>query len=162
MLAADVRASSCRLRPTRSRNWRRRSKRPGIHLGVWPEGGTLRVWGTTRALPPFCFVLEVVAPGLLVVKHPQRHAGKFVNVAVLEGDQVKIVDEQSANLPDCPGLVTSLLGFESPDSWRRRRQCPRADRRVDARARPRRRAAGRAVGLDRWRRVDRPADRSTW
>ena len=55
----------------------------------------LRVWGTTRTLPPLCFVLEVIAPGLLVVKYPRDGtSGKFVNVAVLEGDQVKFVDEQ--------------------------------------------------------------------
>jgi hypothetical protein len=38
---------------------------------------------------------------------------KFANVAVLEGDEVKIVDEGGASLPDCPSLVTSLLGFHS-------------------------------------------------
>jgi hypothetical protein len=92
-------------------------KRAGIHLGVWPENGELRVWGTTRALPALCFVLEVVAPGLLVVKYPHGIAGKFVNIVVLEGDQVKIVDEQSAYLPDCPDVVTALLGFNSPGSW---------------------------------------------
>src|SRR5262245_40518357 len=32
-------------------------ERPGIHLGVWPSGGELRVWGTTRTLPVFCFVI---------------------------------------------------------------------------------------------------------
>jgi hypothetical protein len=92
-------------------------KRAGIHLGVWPADGRLRVWGTTRTLPPLCFVLEVIAPGLLVVKYPHGIAGKFVNIVVLEGDQVKIVDEQSANLPDCPEVVTALLGFNAPDSW---------------------------------------------
>src|ERR1700676_5313876 len=86
-------------------------ERPGIHLGVWREQGTLRVWGTTRSIPTFCFVLEVVAPGLLVVKHHRSEGGKFVNVAVLEGDQVKIIDEQASNLPDCPTLLTSLLGL---------------------------------------------------
>ncbi len=89
--------------------------RPGIHLGVWrgPEG--LAVWGTTRAVPPFCFVLEVAAPGLLVVKHARgEDTGKFVNVAVLEGDQIKVLDERAARLPDCPGLLASLLGFDPP------------------------------------------------
>jgi len=86
-------------------------ERPGIHLGVWPEKGTLHVWGTTRSIPTFCFVLEVVAPGLLVVKHHRNEGGKFVNVAVLEGDQVKVIDEQASNLPDCPTLLTTLLGF---------------------------------------------------
>lgn len=97
-------------------------KTPGIHLGVWTDAGRnasdgLCVWGVTRTLPPLCFVLEVVAPGLLVVKYPREAAGKFVNVAVLEGDQVKIVDEKGARIPDCPDVVTALLGFDSPVMW---------------------------------------------
>ncbi len=69
-------------------------------------------------IPPLCVVVEVTAPGLLVVKHHRGgEAGKFVNVAVLEGDQVKIVDERASSLPDCPPLLTSLLGFDSPASW---------------------------------------------
>jgi hypothetical protein len=96
-------------------------ERPGIHLGVWRNGaGELRVWGTTRQLPALCFVLEVIASGLLVVKHRGESFGKFVNVALLEGDQIKIVDETRARVPDCPGLVASLLGVDvpgvSPDS----------------------------------------------
>src|SRR5215831_4064127 len=63
-------------------------ERPGIHLGVWTGPQGLHVWGTTRRLPPYCFVLEVVASGLLVIKHRSEPFGKFVNVAVLEGDQV--------------------------------------------------------------------------
>jgi len=91
----------------------------GIHLAVWREPqGTLSVWGTVRALPRLCFVLEVAAPGLLVVKHQRGGVlGKFVNVAVVEGDQIKIVDETASSLPDCPPLLTSLLGFDSPRSW---------------------------------------------
>jgi hypothetical protein len=93
-------------------------ERAGIHLGVWPEGDELRVWGTTRTIPSMCFVLEVAGPGLLVVKHHRgEESGKFVNVAVLEGDQIKVVDEHASGLPDCPPLVTSLLGFDSPASW---------------------------------------------
>src|SRR6185503_15536676 len=34
-----------------------------------------------------------------------------------EGDRIKIVDENASTLPDCPSLVTSLLGFDSPASW---------------------------------------------
>ena len=86
-------------------------ERPGIHLGVWRDNGELCVWGTTRQIPSNSFVLEVAAPGLLVVKHHRDGGGKFVNVVVLEGDQIKIIDEQASHLPDCPGLVTSLLGF---------------------------------------------------
>jgi hypothetical protein len=88
-------------------------ERPGIHLGVWGEGGELAVWGTTRSIPRCCLVLEVVAPGLLVVKY--RHddeAGKFVNVAVLEGDEVKVLDQASARAPECPPVVASLLGLD--------------------------------------------------
>jgi len=90
----------------------------GIHLGVSPHGGDLSVWGTTRMIPSFCLVVEVAAPGLLVVKHHRGgEGGKFINVAVLEGDQVKVIDETSLALPDCPPVLTSLLGFASPGSW---------------------------------------------
>lgn len=92
-------------------------ERPGIHLGVWPGGDELRVWGMTRSIPTFCFVLEVAAPGLLVIKHHRGEIGKFVNVAVLEGDQIKVIDEQASSLPDCPELLTSLLGLDRPTSW---------------------------------------------
>jgi hypothetical protein len=89
-------------------------ERPGIHLGVWRQSGELFVWGATRHLPAFCLVLEVLAPGLLVLKHSRGHdTGKFVNVAVLEGDQIKAIDQRAAAVPDCPDLLTSLLGLES-------------------------------------------------
>lgn len=90
-------------------------ERPGIHLGVWRTNGELQVWGATRKVPDLCFVLEVVEPGLLVVKHRRRDGfGKYANVAVLKGEQVKIVDELGASLPDCPALLTTMLGFTSP------------------------------------------------
>jgi hypothetical protein len=93
-------------------------ERPGIHLGVWHVDGELRVWGTTRSIPVLCFVLEVVEPGLLVVKHHRgAQAAKYVNVAVLEGDHVKLVDEKATTLPDCPDLLTSLLGVHTTKSW---------------------------------------------
>jgi hypothetical protein len=93
-------------------------ERPGIHLGVWPAGDALRIWGATRNIPPLCLVLEVVAPGLMVFKYPRRDdVGKFVNVAVLDGDEVKIIDERGSSLPDCPAIVTALQGFESPSTW---------------------------------------------
>jgi hypothetical protein len=93
-------------------------ERAGIHLGVSRDGDGLRVWGTTSAIPRFCFVLEVAAPGLLVIKHHRgEESGKFINVAVLEGDQIKVVDEHASSLPDCPDLVTSMLGFPSPVTW---------------------------------------------
>ncbi|HEY0080653.1 MAG TPA: hypothetical protein VGB73_18760 [Pyrinomonadaceae bacterium] len=90
-------------------------ERPGIHLGVWRDAEELYVWGTTRTVPPLCFVLEVVDPGLLVVKYRRGHeTGKFINVVVLKGDQIKMVDEEGASLPDCPAVVTSLIGFGVP------------------------------------------------
>lgn len=92
-------------------------ERPGIHLGVWRDGDgeNLSVWGTTRAIPRLCFVLEVVEPGLLVVKYRRGgDASKFANVVVLRGDEVKVVDGGTASQPDCPGMVTSLLGFGAP------------------------------------------------
>ncbi len=89
-------------------------ERSGIHLGIWEDEGELYVWGTTRSIPDCCFVLEVVEPGLLVVKHRRIHGfGKFINVAVLKGDEIKIIDEQSRTLPDCPQMLTSLLDFNS-------------------------------------------------
>jgi len=76
------------------------------------------VWGATRVIPSFCFVLEDVEPGLLVIKHRRIDGfGKFANVAVLKGDQVKVVDEKGTSLPDCPDLLASLLSFTSPSSW---------------------------------------------
>jgi hypothetical protein len=93
-------------------------ERPGIHLGVWPEGDGVWVWGTTRVLPRHCLVLEVAAPGLLVVKQQRGNdQTKYANIAVLEGEQVKFVDENASSLPDCPSLLTSLLGFNTPASW---------------------------------------------
>ena len=87
-------------------------ERPGIHLGVWQDDYDFHVWGTTRDVPAFCLVVEVVASGLIVIKHRNEPFGKFVNVAVLEGDQVKVVDEAGgAAVPDCPQLVKTLLGF---------------------------------------------------
>ena len=93
-------------------------ERPGIHLGVWSDGDELRIWGATRKVPSFCFVLEVIEPGLLVVKHRRLGGfGKFANVAVLKGRRVKVVDEKVTSLPDCPSLLTALLPFTSPEEW---------------------------------------------
>jgi hypothetical protein len=88
-------------------------ERPGIHLGVWRQEGELRVWGTTRAIPTSCFVLEVVAPGLLVVKHRiHEDSPKFRNVAVFEGEQVKILSQEAAPEADYLELLRPLLGPE--------------------------------------------------
>jgi hypothetical protein len=87
-------------------------ERPEIHLGVWLFDNELRVWGATRTIPSFCFVLEDVEPGLLVVKHRRLDGfGKYANVAVLKGEQVKVIDEKGTSLPDCPSLLRALLAF---------------------------------------------------
>jgi sensor domain DACNV-containing protein len=87
-------------------------ERPEIHLGVWNYGEDLRVWGTTRTIPSFCFVLEDIEPGLLVVKHRRLDGfGKYANVAVLKGEVVKVIDEKGTSLPDCPSLLKALLAF---------------------------------------------------
>ena len=90
-------------------------ERPGIHLGVWWNNDRLAVWGMAHTIPPFCFVVEVIAPGLIVLKHrPGQDSVKFVNLAVIEGDAVKIIDENASLVPGCPALLTGLLGHEAP------------------------------------------------
>jgi hypothetical protein len=92
-------------------------KSPGIHLGVWRQGGVLFVWGTTQAAPSFCFVVEVLGPGLLVVKHRIRDdSPKFQNVAVFEGESVKILDRHAADLSGLHPVLASLLEPEPGDS----------------------------------------------
>lgn len=87
-------------------------ERPEIHLGVWKVGDELKLWGMTRTIPTFCFVLEDIEPGLLVVKHRRLDGfGKYANVAVLKGEQVKVIDEKGTSLPDCPALLKALLAF---------------------------------------------------
>ncbi len=93
-------------------------ERPGIHLGVWHEDDQYYIWGTTQDIPTNCFVLEVIEPGLLVIKHRRMGGfGKFVNVAILKGDQIKVVDDRTGEKPDCPELLNSMLGFTSPAYW---------------------------------------------
>jgi hypothetical protein len=45
---------------------------------------------------------------------PLRGEDTGVQNAVLEGDQIKVLDERAARLPDCPSLLASLLGFDPP------------------------------------------------
>jgi hypothetical protein len=66
----------------------------------------------------YCCVLEVTEPGQLVIKHHRgEESGKYVNVAVLQGDRLMMIDETAASLPDCPPLVASMAGFDAPASW---------------------------------------------
>jgi len=88
--------------------------RSGLHVGVWNLRDQLYAWGTVRSLPISCGVIEVAAPGLLVIKQRRsEHSRKLVNVAVLEGDQIKIVDERGSTTGDCPPVISSLLGCDA-------------------------------------------------
>src|SRR5215475_10444664 len=70
-------------------------ERPGILIGVWSYDNQLYVWGITRTVPTWCFVLEVVGPGLLVVKYRRDEPStKFANIAVLEGADVKFIAKE--------------------------------------------------------------------
>jgi len=86
---------------------------PGIHLGIWREEDNLYIWGTTHRVPTSCFVLEVIEAGLLVVKQKNNDIGaKFINIAMLRGNQIKLVDEKQWGLfDDRPDILTALLGF---------------------------------------------------
>lgn len=89
-------------------------ERPGVHLGVWYDDDGLYIWGTTIKLPNFCFVLDVSEPGLLVIKHRRMCGfGKYSNVAVLKGDQVKVVDESCVHHADCPPILKALLDLSA-------------------------------------------------
>ncbi len=90
-------------------------ERGGIHLGVWEQDGELYVWGTSQKTPNYCFVTDVSEPGLLVIKHRRPFGlGKFTNVAVLKGDQIKIIKDSKINQAETPAMVKSLLGINSP------------------------------------------------
>lgn len=89
-------------------------EKPGIHIGVWFYDDELYVWGVTLTVPTWCFVLEVIGPGLLVVKYRRDEpATKFANIAVLEGADVKFIEQQSANISEVPPALGSLWAFYS-------------------------------------------------
>lgn len=93
-------------------------ERPGIHLGVWHEGDELYLWGTTLRIPNLCFVADVSEPGLLVIKHRRICGfGKFTNVAVLKGDQVKVVDGWDSDMAGYPPVLQALLDLTTSPAW---------------------------------------------
>jgi hypothetical protein len=93
-------------------------ERAGVHVGIWYDDNGLYIWGTTLKLPNFCFVLDVSEPGLLVVKHRRIVGlGKFTNIAVLRGDQVKVVDDSCGLVKDSPAILASLLGHAPSHIW---------------------------------------------
>jgi hypothetical protein len=87
-------------------------EKPGIHIGVWSYEKNLDVWGITRTVPTWCLVIEVVGPGLIVVKYRRDEPStKFANIAVLEGADVKFIEQQPAMLSESPPALGSLLAF---------------------------------------------------
>ncbi|HET8828349.1 MAG TPA: hypothetical protein VFM79_03370 [Pelobium sp.] len=93
-------------------------ERAGIHLGVWEENDVLYIWGTTLKIPNYCFVLDVSEPGLIVVKHRRlKGFGKYTNVAVLKGDEIKIINKDCGTFTECPAIVTALLDIDAPCSY---------------------------------------------
>ncbi len=93
-------------------------ERSGVHLGIWEENGELYIWGTTLNIPNFCFVVDVSEPGLIVIKHRRIYGiGKYTNVAVLKGEQIRIVNDTSCQKRDCPPILKALLDLTVLASW---------------------------------------------
>ena len=90
----------------------------GGHLGVWRDRrNRLAVWGGTRTLPHNCFVLEVLEPGLLVVKQNRSsETGKFANILILSADRIKEIDENKTSFADCPEILAAMLNFGAVNS----------------------------------------------
>ena len=91
--------------------------------GLYLKSLALSVWGTARTIPPLCLVVEVAAPGLLVIKHHRGDdVGKFVNVAVSLVPAVVVaptVEKLAVGgfpaVPSLGGVVGLPLGFgEAP------------------------------------------------
>ncbi|MEO7965883.1 MAG: putative sensor domain DACNV-containing protein, partial [Gemmatimonadaceae bacterium] len=95
-------------------------RRPGIHLGIKRSRGTLALWGTTRHIPPYCLVLEVSDAGLLVLKYRQEtERAKYVNLAVIEGDRLKMVAQSDGIEAGCTTPLTEQFGLdEATNPWR--------------------------------------------
>lgn len=90
----------------------------GGHLGVWRDRrNQLSVWGGTRTLPQNCFVLEVLEPGLLVVKQNRgNETDKLANILILSADQIKEIDEMATGVSDCSSIFSMMLNFSAANS----------------------------------------------
>ena len=146
----------------RSPRWRWSRSRPPSNApaSISASGGrtaSCACGARRRHIPIFCLVLEVVAPGLLVIKH---HRGEVRQVhqrrrARRRSDQDDRRDGlEPSGLPVAPRLAARL---RHEDLARRPQRARRAGG-LDPGARPRRVAAGRAGGRARMARVDRPSD----
>ena len=43
--------------------------------------------------------------------------GKFGNIAVIRGNELRVVDELHASTPNYPAFLSAFLGKEAPDAW---------------------------------------------
>ena len=86
---------------------------PSIHIAVWRQDDDIRVWGIVNRLPDLAFVVEVFDPGLLAIKYSRSQSfRKFGNVALLEGDMLRVVDTTSIDVPGLPAVIASLIGSD--------------------------------------------------
>jgi hypothetical protein len=112
----------------------RTRRHPSRHLA---HDGELCAWGTTRSIPRMCFVLEVIEPGLLVVKHTAaRSRASIVNVrgARRRSGEARGRDGRPS-LPDCPALISVAARVRLALVVGRLGERARAAGGVDARAR---------------------------
>ena len=81
-------------------------------------GTELCVWGTAREVPPLLLRARGRRPGRARRQAPARAAGASSSTwPCSRATRVKVIDERAASLPDCPPLLTALLGFGAPVSW---------------------------------------------
>ena len=90
---------------------------------IWASGamnGQLQVWGTTRVVPAYCFVLEVAAPGLLVIKHHRGEAASSSTLPCSKADRIKMIEEQAIGAARLPRAahVASRIRLGRPDGTR--------------------------------------------
>ena len=117
--------------------------------------------GARRAtIPPFCFVLEVAAPGLLVVKHRRtRSRASSSTSPCSRAIRSRSSTSAASSLPDCPALLTSLLGFDARTSASDDSTCWSSSRCRCARTAAAARCWSCRPARERVARVDRAADR---
>lgn len=89
--------------------------KPGIHLGLMLKEDNLFIWGIVHEIPPAFLVIEVVEPGLLVVKHKREEFGKFVNIMVLKGDQIQQINQQRVQHAVHNTFIGTMIGLPDLD-----------------------------------------------
>ena len=152
--SADVRVASCRSRRRCCRRSRPRSSGPASTSACGADGEEFFVWGTTREVPAFCLVVEVVASGLIVVKH---RIGAVRQVRQRRGARRRSdQDRRRRRRPDRFRIArrwsSSLAGRDRSQVGVGRDRGADPAGGIDAAARPRRRAAGGADrARTRWR-----------